>query len=375
MGFPGAVWNGWLNPHPNPHGPGNHNDAGNVSHDYYAIGGSGSPGGVLTPIGYGDDWPDSMWYNYQYLNCPETLYVYQGPYDPDLPVHTELEEVLMVCPNFDYGDLGEDYPTIDVESCGPAHPLTDKAWLGEWIDSETKPRILNLDNFDDGVTFWNLPWSVGQLCTVDVSVNGGVHYGGETLYLNAWIDGNLDGDFDDGPDAIEDDPLNYSEWVIMDKPVNVFTGYLCDFYKPGVGTGRTSTIMRFRLTSQTIGRFGYGGYWGGGSSNGWGTYDIDWVLGEVEDYIKPVFILNPVDDLVIHTGFGSGMMELYWTADVAGDYYIYSTTDPNNHGDPRHEPGWATETVISCLPGLCVWTATIGPADYYKNYVIVYETP
>ena len=288
-GFPGAIWNGWLIAHaPIPgHGVFVHNDAGNVSHDYYSIGGSGSPGGIISPNGYGDYWPDSLWRNFEGLNPNDSLSGVTGPYDPSLPVHTELEEILMVCPNFDYGDLGEDYPTIDVESCGPAHPLTDKAWLGQWVSAEVQPRIYNHDDSDDGVTFINLPWSTGQTCSVRVAVTGGAHYSQDSLFVNAWIDGNLDGDFDDGPAANEDDSLTCSEWVVMDQPVAINMVYAYTFCKPGVSTGRTSTIMRFRLTHETIARFGYGGYWGGGVSNGWGTYDIDWVLGEVEDYSIP----------------------------------------------------------------------------------------
>jgi hypothetical protein len=91
--------------------------------------------------------------------------------------------------------------TLSQNDFGPAHPLTDKAWLGEVITSEVKPRIFNHDDSDDGVIFHGLPWSVGQSCTVTVSVSQGGHYAGEALYLTAWMDGNNDGDFDDGPGA------------------------------------------------------------------------------------------------------------------------------------------------------------------------------
>jgi hypothetical protein len=290
-------------------------------------------------------------------------------------VHTELEEILMVCPNFDYGDLGEDFPTIDVESCGPAHPLTDKAWIGQNITSEVKPRIFNHDDSDDGVTFFHLPWSVAQSCTVDVSVTYGAHYAGEALYLTAWIDGNNDGDFDDGPAANEDDSLNYSEWVIRDTllPAGWVNGQFV-FNKPGVGTGIRPTIMRFRLNSLAAGRFGYGGYWGAGVSNGWGTYDIDWRLGEVEDYSFPVLV--PVHDLVLKVVDWASPILLGWTCPEGGMYFIYSTTNKNNHGDPRHEPGWTLELPATYFPpGAATATVPMSTIETYKNYVIVYETP
>ena len=383
-GMPGAVWDGWLINHVHGlHAVTVHNDAGNVSHDYYSVGGSGSPGGIISPNGYGDYWPDSLWEEFQGLNPNDSLTGVTGPYDPNLQVHTELEEILMVCPNFDYGDLGVDYPTIDEQSCGPAHPLTDKAWLGPGINAEVQPRIdtaahlLNMDLFDDGVTFLHLPWSVAQSCTVNVSVTLGAHYvAGEALYLTAWIDGNNDGDFDDGPGAIEDDSLNYSEWVIQDflLPAGWVNGQFV-FNKPGIGTGGRPTIMRFRLNSLAAGRFGYGGYWGGGSSNGWGTYDIDWTLGEVEDYIFPWAIPNPIHDLVIQVVSHLDPILLGWTCPEEGMYFIYSTTNKNNHGDPRHETGWTQELTAMYFPPGPVTVTLQMSTDPYKNYVIVYETP
>jgi len=377
--MPGAIWDGWIIAHIHgPHAVTVHNDAGNVSHDYYSVGASGSPGGIISPNGYGDYWPDSLWENYEGLNPNDSLSGVIGEFDPSLPVHTELEQILMVCPNFDYGDLGEDYPTIDVESCGPAHPLTDKAWLGQQITSEVQPRIYNHDDSDDGVTFSGLPWSVAQSCTVTVGVTTGAHYvAGEALYLTAWIDGNNDGDFDDGPDAAEDDSLNYSEWVIQDWAVPApNASYQFIFNKPGVGTGRTPTIMRFRLNSIAAGRFGYGGYWGGGTSNGLGTYDIDWTLGEAEDYNFPILIPGPpIRDLrlLIHDWLSA--MELFWTCPVDGMYFIYSTTNPNNHGSPREETGWTLEFTPTFFPAGSATATLPPPIDPYKNYVIVYETP
>jgi len=287
FGFPGVVWDGFLLLHPPaPHGVGVHNDAGNVSHDYFSIQtGSWSPGGGIFSPEYGYDWYPDDWTNYQGQNVPDRLQSYQGNYDSRYGVHVEIEDLVVVCPNFDYGDLHGAYPTFNIESCGPAHPLTDKAWLGEAINAEPEPDTVDLDNFDDGVVFHNLPWMPCTNVSVTVTVTTGAHYAGEALYLNAWKDGNIDYDFDDGPGLNERDSLCCSEWVIQDMPVasGAYTANFCD---PGVfDLGHYDLRMRFRLTSQAVGRFGYGGAWYYAGPDCLGTYDIDWVLGEVEDYI------------------------------------------------------------------------------------------
>jgi hypothetical protein len=374
VGLPGTVWNGFLINHaPIPgHAAAVHNDAGNVSHDFQMVGNSGSPGGVCSPWYYGDyEWSTSDWLNFQELNCPERLHQYERPYDPSQQYwHAEVEDIVVVCPNFDYGDLQGDYPTQDIESCGPAHPLTEKAWLGESIDAEVSPDTLNLDSFDDGVTFYGLPWVPCDIETVRVVVTVGPYYAGEVLYLNAWDDGNVDGDFDDGPNAGEDDYLCCSEWIIRDQMVvsGVYTYIFCD---PGPTSGGVARKppMRFRLTSEPVGRFGYGGVWYGGNSNGWGTHDIDWVLGEVEDYFWPRSC-DPVIDLTARVV--SGSLWLYWTAPQPGLYDIYSTTNPN-HG-PLPGLDWTWEARVTVVSDSDRWMDP-NTLPWYKNYGIIHVCP
>ena len=343
----GTVWDGFMIlphiPQP-PHLAMVHNDAGNVSHDWYQIGVSNSPGGSISPIGYGEEFEYETWQNFQNLNVPDHLQQYQGQYDPTLPVDCEEEGVVVFCPNFDYGDLLLDYPTFDIESCGPAHPLSDKAWLGEGIDAEIQPRIdtanavYNNDQFDDGVAFLGLPWLPGSNVTVNVMVMTGQHYAGEPLYLNAWKDGNIDGDFDDGPSLPpEDDFLACSEWVIQDVAVaaGLAPHTFCD---PGVtDIGRYDLRMRFRLTSQPVGRFGYGGYWGGGVSNGLGTYDIDWVLGEVEDYILEEMQLA-VELRSFEAIGGDREVELTWVtaSETSNDFFTLARRAGSEWSDIAH---------------------------------------
>lgn len=324
-GGAGVVWNGWLLPHPANHGAGAHNDAGNVSHDWFTVQGSGSPGGGISAEGYTDYWTTSELENFIGQNFPSRLLPYRSGYHPGIPIHTEIEDLVMVCPNFDYGDLALDYPTIDIESCGPAHPLTDKAWLGSCVTAEVQPRILNLDNCDDGVQFNLLPWTPGQIVSVNVTVTTGAHYAGEALYVNAWKDGNIDGDFDDGPNRPpEVHFLNCSEWVIQDAAVAGAGVYNFQFCDPGVtNMGPYELRMRFRLTSEPVGRFGYGGLWLGGVSNGLGTHDIDWVLGEVEDYAIPLGQLA-VELRTFSAVPGDRQAEVLWTTASESDNAYFS---------------------------------------------------
>jgi hypothetical protein len=338
-GGAGVVWDGWLLAHPMPpHGVGVHNDAGNESHDWYPVQASGSPGGGISPESYGYEFTTDNWMNFGGLNFEPRLESYRRNWHPGIPIHTEVEEALIICPNFDYGDLHYDYPTIDIESCGPAHPLTDKVWLGAQIDSEIQPHIdvpnssYDMDNCDDGVQFLNLPWTPGTQVSVTVTFTTGNSYAGEAPYLNAWKDGNIDGDFDDGPNnpaytPPEDDWLQCSEWVLHDlvcDPNTIVGGtaqYTFVFCDPGVDDlGRYDLRMRFRVTSQAVGRYGYGGYWGGGVSNGRGTYDIDWVLGEVEDYIFDDQQLA-VELMNFDAVSGDGIVTLNWT----------TASETNNH--------------------------------------------
>jgi hypothetical protein len=183
----------------------------------------------------------------------------------------------------DMGDLPAcDYPTL-VDN--PGHYLSDIAWLGQCITGETSPNVLNQDLCDDGVTFLNTPWTPCTMVRVRVKVTGGLLYPlsrmqGERLYLNAWKDGNHDGDFCDtlcngrAP-----------EWIIQDTVV-VPGEAEYTFLDPGVtNMGWYEGVFRFRLTSQPVGPYGFG--WVDRTecdTMTCGSYAYDH-LGEVEDYI------------------------------------------------------------------------------------------
>jgi uncharacterized repeat protein (TIGR01451 family) len=131
------------------------------------------------------------------------------------------------------------YPTVFDPATGapqgPRHrfPRGD-AWLGPKVSGERDADLLpdedlttNLqpsadsadrDRYDDGVT----KWPTLQHCTqtdmaVDVNVVGGM----QTRYINAWVDWNRDGDWEDSfqcPGAI------VSEWVVRNFATNLNNG-------------------------------------------------------------------------------------------------------------------------------------------------------
>jgi hypothetical protein len=205
----------------------------------------------------------------------------------------------VACTNYDVdmGDLTPNYPTL---VNNPGHMLTGIAWLGQGITGEPVP-VFNGDNpTDDGVWVTNyldgitsVPlstcpsqwWNPCDFAHLDVLVTAGPNYAwyegcGGHLYLNAWKDGNLDGDF---CDALCDGG-GAPEWFIQNAPVvpgmNPF-----DVVDPGlVNMGHYyAGVFRFRLTSSPVDQFGFG-Y--GEPAACPGSYGLDW-LGEVEDYFCP----------------------------------------------------------------------------------------
>ena len=112
----------------------------------------------------------------------------------------------------DYGDAPDpNYPSL-YESNGARHINSDGVleWLGndpgpppDYIDLEFNSRQVDLDLFDDGVTF-NTPYVPGETGSVDVEMsvtqwNSGRYSSNmfKLLYLDAWFDWNQDGDWDD----------------------------------------------------------------------------------------------------------------------------------------------------------------------------------
>ena len=189
-----------------------------------------------------------------------------------------LMSSVMVYADFDLGDLPAcNYPTF---FGNPGHSMTDKAWLGECITQDDDPHPVNGDACDDGVFFVGMPWMPCEIETVLVTVTAGPNYATNPLWLNAWKDGNLDGDFCDTLcDGLAD------EWIIHNVPV-VPGVHMFTFLDPGVtNIGRYAAVLRFRLSGRSLGRNAFGFYnpFDCPDSPFCGNFAAD-SLGEVEDY-------------------------------------------------------------------------------------------
>jgi hypothetical protein len=145
-GWPGRIRDGILIPHPHGlHGSGVHNDAGNISHDYYqALFDLLTPGG---PWSLPDYPPDStIVVSLQGANYPPEYQDQQGEYNPALPIHTEIEYAVAISPigqgwhlKGEYPDYAPDgMPDFDQNQhhwqalCGPT-AVANCLW---WFDSK-----------------------------------------------------------------------------------------------------------------------------------------------------------------------------------------------------------------------------------------------
>jgi hypothetical protein len=129
-GRPGVVLPG---PHGYPHDPTIHNDTLFVSHDIYAAwvpGPGGSPGNPNFEVGYNeyevDDWYELI-SNMEGQNCPGEFEQQTGPYNPALPVFTEVEYAVIVSPWY------AKPPAIDYAPCGvPDFDQRQDEWINPY---------------------------------------------------------------------------------------------------------------------------------------------------------------------------------------------------------------------------------------------------
>lgn len=175
----------------------------------------------------------------------------------------------------DWGDAPDPtYPTLSVNN-GASHGCSDSLlFLGELKDYEidgqpdsiAKGDDLNSLPDEDGVVF-NTPLNPGQTATLSVtaSLGGGL--------LNAWIDYNRDGDWDDSGEQIfiNDTLAQGVNFLTINVPANAVTGV---------------SFARFRYANQSTQPTGFVS------------------SGEVEDYtvnicIPPVVTCPPVLDLCV----------------------------------------------------------------------------
>ncbi len=163
--------------------------------------------------------------------------------------------------DWDYGDAPDlpfsTYPSR-IENDGARHMTNDPLYLGTGVSSENQSPFnadASGDSLDDGVQFASAI-SVGQLTDVTVVVSG-------DGYLNAWVDFNRDGDWDDAGEQVFTD-----EWVTATVPNNLQMA-IADASVVGLGGSVTEAF--------TYGRFRF-------ASEGGLTFTGDAADGEVEDY-------------------------------------------------------------------------------------------
>ena len=173
----------------------------------------------------------------------------------------EVEDYLVtiVDPGSDYGDAPEPFPTLNASSDAARHLITSSLFLGLGVSSESDGQPnddANGDINDDGVT---LPSEFIMRGTEQIVV-----VSSEAAFLDAWIDWNDDGDWDDAHEQIA------ASLPVVDG-VNVLNVSVLGT-EDGFVNG--NTYARFRVSSA-----------GGHSPAG---LALD---GEVEDYL--VTVLDP----------------------------------------------------------------------------------
>ncbi|MEE4271710.1 MAG: GEVED domain-containing protein [Thermoanaerobaculales bacterium] len=161
------------------------------------------------------------------------------------------------CPEFDYGDAPDpDFPTLAV-SGGARHKLGGNVYLGATVDMDLDGQpTANADgddtdaggDDDDGVTFSSLVMT-GASADVEVVAS-------DACLLNAWVDFNDDGDWDDAGEQI------FSDEALV-TGTNPLTFSVPPDHLPGA-----DVVARFRVSSA-------GGVGPGGEA----------ADGEVEDHV------------------------------------------------------------------------------------------
>ena len=230
---------------------------------------------------------------------------------------------------FDWGDAPDPlYPTL-MASNGARHVRVNKPTtfrMGPAIDAEGNGQPANLDDAlgatpddEDGVTNLNPTRPTGSV-TVNASAAGG--------YLNAWMDFNIDGDWQDA-----------GEQIFTDQALAAGNNALT-FAVPAGATNEVATWSRWRFST----RKGLGTT--GAAPN-----------GEVEDHIVPDGVVCHVPDVVgdpnldaqatiIAAGFTVNIVAECSDTVEAG---IVISTDPAY----CNEPGCGTQVDIYVSTGSC----------------------
>lgn len=168
--------------------------------------------------------------------------------------------------NLDFGDAPSTYK-IKLLNNGARHYIATGVMLGQLItgESDGQPSTLaNQDSGDDGVNFPS-PFTIGQNVNITVTATA-------LGSINAWLDLNRDGDWDDA-----------EEQILSDEPVTAGTNTLSFMIPDTASSGQSYLHVRYN------------------TAGGLGIYGLA-ADGEVEDYAvtleendsPPVTALTPV---------------------------------------------------------------------------------
>ena len=159
----------------------------------------------------------------------------------------------------DYGDAPITYPVL-IDDSGAGHKIVDGYSLGTLVDAESNglpSALADADLSDDGVVL--VPLTSGQNATIVVSATG-------AGFLDAWLDANGDGDWNDSGEKIN---WGTAASPVMTKALTAGANSLT--FKVIATAVGVPTYMRFRFSS--VGGLGATGI----------AAD-----GEVEDYIVTI---------------------------------------------------------------------------------------
>ncbi|MDO4550075.1 MAG: S8 family serine peptidase [Planctomycetia bacterium] len=159
---------------------------------------------------------------------------------------------------YDFGDAPDPtYPTLE-ENDGARHIIVPGFQLGQNVSAELDARENDTDTFDDGVTIYNdYQLKLGEITEITVNVTAGESYqdaDGYVGYLNAWLDVNGDGVWDnDGDYVLRDLQVKSGENRIFVDLTNITLPEGFDRNDPDAFY---SSQFRFRLTSVTAAEAG-----------------------------------------------------------------------------------------------------------------------
>jgi hypothetical protein len=191
---------------------------------------------------------------------------------------------------WDFGDAPDpDFPSLD-SSDGARHLAISFEWLGDGVDSEPDSHQIDLDQYDDGVTFGGLEACTQQMVEVAVTIGSRdepehPYDAQHLLYLNVLVDWNGDGMW--GGSVHCPQGLVASEWAVRNLPIDVSSwgdGVLSAEVPVSVPVGP--------LTGQVWGRFtlSYSEVISGDDWNGQGAF----AYGETEDYLITILPASSV---------------------------------------------------------------------------------